>query len=140
MRLTSRKNLGASVELQMTSMIDVTFLLLIFFLVTSAFMPTERDLDPGIKVNKPSAAEVTSHVEPAIVDIVQAEGRFVYKLGGREMNTAAELLDVLRKLDNKGEGAFVRTEDAAPFDMAARAIQSCKSAGFINVQYIPKGG
>jgi biopolymer transport protein ExbD len=123
----------------MTSMIDVTFLLLIFFLVTSAFMPTERELDPAIKFNKPSAARSTSHIEPAIVDILRGERGFVYKLGGREFKSPAELVSVLQQLENKGEGAFVRAEDAAPFDMAATAIQACKSAGFINVSYVPKG-
>jgi biopolymer transport protein ExbD len=138
MRLSSRKNKGGSVEMQMTSMIDVTFLLLIFFMATSSFVKAERELNPNIKVNKPAATKTTSHVEPAIIDIVRGEGGFVYKLGGREFKSADELLAVLRQLENKGEGAFVRADDAAPFDMAATAIQTCKSAGFIGVSYVPR--
>jgi hypothetical protein len=46
---------------------------------------------------------------------------------------------VLGKLENKGDGAFVRTEDGAPFDLAATAIQTCKDAGFVRVNYVPKG-
>src|SRR5215216_6568124 len=114
MRLTSRKK-GASVDMQMTSMIDVVFLLLIFFMVTSAFQKAERELDPGIKVDKPSSTQATSRVEPAIVDIVRGEGGYVYKLGGREFESPGELRGVLRRLENKGDGAFVRTEDGAPF-------------------------
>jgi biopolymer transport protein ExbD len=123
--------------MQMTSMIDVTFLLLIFFMATSTFFPAERELDPTIKVNKPAATRNTSHVEPAIVDIVPGPGGFVYKLGGREFTSAAALLDVLRRLEGKGDGAFVRVDDAAPFDMAATAIHTCKTAGFTNVSYVP---
>jgi biopolymer transport protein ExbD len=137
MRLSSRKA-GASVDMQMTSMIDVVFLLLIF-LATSGFHMSERELDPGIKVNKPSSTKASSRVEPAIVDVVRGDGGYLYKLGGREFQDATELAGVLRKLENKGEGAFVRTEDGAPFDMAATAIQACKDVGFVNVNYVPKG-
>jgi len=120
-------------------MIDVVFLLLIFFMVTSAFQKAERELDPGIKVNKPSSTQASSRVEPAIVDLVRGERGYVYKLGGREFKSPNELAGVLRKLENKGDGAFVRTEDGAPFDMAATAIQTCKDAGFVRVNYVPKG-
>jgi biopolymer transport protein ExbD len=133
-RLSSRKS-GASVEMQMTSMIDVTFLLLIFFMATSGFVIAERELDPRLVVDQPSATRSTSRMEPAIIDIVPSGGGFVYKLGGREFKTTAELGSVLRKLENKGDGAVVRGDDRAPFDMAPAAIQACKDAGFINVRY-----
>jgi hypothetical protein len=42
---------------------------------------------------------------------------------------------VLRKLENKGDGAVVRGDDKAPFDMAPAAMQACKDAGFVNVRY-----
>ena len=47
MRLTNRRH-GSKLELQMTSMIDCVFLLLIFFMVTSSFNRAERELDTGI--------------------------------------------------------------------------------------------
>lgn len=139
MRLTSRKASSAPVEMQMTSMIDVTFLLLIFFMVTSSFHQTERELDPGIKVDKKAAASRTSPVEPAIVDVSLGGTGFVFKLGGREFITSAELVVVLKQFENKNDGAFVRVNDEAPFEMAAAAIQACKDAGFVNVSYVPKG-
>ena len=133
-RLSSRKS-GASVDMQMTSMIDVVFLLLIFFMATSGFTVAERELDPKLVVDKPSSTRSTSRMEPAIIDIVPSGSGFVYKLGGREFKTTAELRSVLRKLENKGDGAVVRGDDKAPFDMAPAAIQACKDAGFINVRY-----
>jgi biopolymer transport protein ExbD len=135
MRLTSRRH-SAKLELQMTSMIDCVFLLLIFFMVTSSFHRTERELDPAIKVQR-SSARSASDLAPAMVDVVRSGGNFVYKLGGRELRSAAELTDVLRQLDNKLDGAVVRVENEAPFDMAAGAIQACKSAGFALVSYVP---
>ena len=124
----------------MTSMIDVVFLLLIFFMTTASFVKTERNLDPNIKVNRKSASQSQSDLEPAIVEVTQGVTGFVYKLGGREITTVDELTSVLRQFDNKLDGAFVRVSDEAPLRMAAAAIQACKTAGFTGVSYIPIGG
>jgi biopolymer transport protein ExbD len=84
MKLTSRGRDSAKLELQMTSMIDCVFLLLIFFMVTSSFSLAERELDSAIKVRRASLS-AASDLQPAIVEVVRAAGgSFVYKIGGRE--------------------------------------------------------
>ncbi len=128
MRLTSRKaQHEKKISLSMTSMIDVVFLLLIFFMTTASFVKTERDLDSAIKVNKNSSASA-SDLEPAIVEIVSGGSGYVFRVGAREMTTLESLTDVLRGFPNKLDGAFVRVDDGAPFEMAATAIQACKDA------------
>jgi biopolymer transport protein ExbD len=122
----------------MTAMIDVVFQLLIFFMVTASFVKTEKNLDPAIKVKKSSAAQATSHLQPAIVEVSRAKGGYVFKLGAREITSQEELTRILRQFDNKVDGAFVKVADDAPFAMAAAAIQSCKSAGFLAVSYVPQ--
>ena len=137
MRLTSRSGRHSSrIELQMTSMIDVVFLLLIFFMVTASFIKTERQLDPAIRVQRAAASQSRTQLEPAIVEVVRGQDRFVYRLGGREFDSLDELTRVLRQFENK-QDAFVRAADEAPFDMAAAAIQACKAAKFISVSYVP---
>ncbi len=137
MRLTSRKvQREKKVILSMTSMIDVVFLLLIFFMTTAAFVKTERDIDSTIKVNEKSAAQA-SDLEPAIVEIVPGGSGFVYRVGSRELTSEVELTNVLRAFPNKLDGAFVRVSDGAPFRMAAAAIQACKDADFTAVSYVP---
>ena len=121
----------------MTSMIDVVFLLLIFFMTTASFVKTERDLDSTIKVNEKSAAEA-SDLEPAIVEIVPGVSGYVFRVGSRELPSAAELTIVMRAFPNKLDGAFVQVSDGAPFRMAAAAIQACKDADFAAVSYVPK--
>ncbi|MBW3599246.1 MAG: biopolymer transporter ExbD [Planctomycetes bacterium] len=141
MKLSARKLVHSTVmELPMTSMIDVVFLLLVFFMVTAAFIETERNLDSAIEVKKSSAAESQSDLEPAVVEIVPSGGRYVYKLGAREMTSEDELLEVLEQFPAaaRADGAFVRVSDGAPFRMAAAAIQTAKTAGFLVVTYVPK--
>ena len=73
----------------MTSMIDVVFLLLIFFMTTASFVKTERQLDTNIK-NQDSASSSASDMEPAIVEIVRSGGQFAYRIGAREVRDAAQ--------------------------------------------------
>ncbi|MCA9122934.1 MAG: biopolymer transporter ExbD [Planctomycetaceae bacterium] len=137
MKLSSRKvQHEQKIALSMTSMIDVVFLLLIFFMTTASFVKTERDLDSAIKVNEKSAAEA-SDLEPAIVEIVPGGTGFVFRVGARELLSDDELTNVLRAFPNKLDGAFVRVANGAPFRMAASAIQACKDADFISVSYVP---
>jgi biopolymer transport protein ExbD len=138
MKLTSRRvNRERKIELSMTSMIDVVFLLLIFFMVTASFVKTERNLDSEIKEQKPSESPAPSDLEPAIVEIVRSGGQFVYRVGNREITSLDELRGVLRQFPNKLDGAYVRVGNAAPFRMAASAVQACKDADFTAVAYIP---
>ncbi len=138
MRLTSRSGKhGGSLELNMTPMIDCVFLLLIFFMTTASFVETERALNPAIKVQRASARAV-GDFQPAVIDVVRGSGgRFVYRVGGREIQTQQELTQVLRQFDNKIQGAFVRVSDDAIFDLPAAAIQAAKDAGFPFVSYVP---
>ena len=137
MRLTSRRaRRETEIELSMTSMIDVVFLLLIFFMTTASFVKTERNLDSAIKLKEQSNAR-SSDLEPAIVEVVMSGGRYVYRIGGLELATKDELVNVLRQFPDKLDGAYVRVSDGAPFRMAATAIQACKTAQFNIVAYVP---
>jgi biopolymer transport protein ExbD len=136
MRLTNRRH-GSKIDLQMTSMIDCVFLLLIFFMVTSSFNRTERELDAGLAIQ--GAAATQADLAPTIIEIVRGEASgFVFKLGGQRLITAEELSAVLQRIENKLDGAFVRADDEAPFLLAASAIQACKDAGILKTVYAAK--
>jgi biopolymer transport protein ExbD len=138
MKLTSRNRENSKLELQMTSMIDCVFLLLIFFMVTSSFSLAERQLDAAIQVQRVTPSPAQMDFEPAIIDIVQgSSGNFVFKIGGRELPDQKALTDVLMQFESKLD-AFVRPDDNAPFDKAAAAIQACKDARFARTIYAPR--
>ena len=79
MKLSHRLRGTQRLELSMTSMIDVVFLLLIFFLVTTTFVRPEREVVSAIKVDQKDASENQSVLEPAIVDVIQVQGQPVYR-------------------------------------------------------------
>jgi biopolymer transport protein ExbD len=139
MRLTSHHQRGEAAELPMTSMIDVVFLLLIFFMVTSSWHQAERELDPGIRVRESAGGADARDLEPVVVEVRRASSGTVFRLAGRDFDDAAALTEVLRQFPNKSDGAVIVVSDAVEFDAAATAIQACKSADFRAVTYLPGG-
>jgi biopolymer transport protein ExbD len=138
MKLSSRRiSRDNRITLQMTSMIDVVFLLLIFFIVAASFVETERELKSAIQLDK---SGVPSPFEKIVIDIVdRGDGIYVYRLGSEDYTDPDRLYEMLNQQParSKAEGAFVRVADGAPFDMSATAISLSKKAKFISVSYIP---
>ena len=121
-------------RLQVTSMIDVIFLLLIFFMATTTFSQPEAHLSPGLKEQR--AAGRASDLEPQIVDVVRDAGRDVFQLGARVLTDKASLVAALRELPRE-PGVFVRVSDDVRVESAAAAVQACRDAGFEKVSYVP---
>ena len=121
----------------MTSMIDVVFLLLIFFLVTTTFVRPERQIVSAIQSNERQSAKKETHLEPALIDVEKLGADVVFKIGAITTNDIEEVKLILRGFDDKSEGAFVRVADDVPFEAAAQAIAACRASGFIAVAYLP---
>ncbi|MEE2639530.1 MAG: biopolymer transporter ExbD [Planctomycetota bacterium] len=136
MRLSSRKRTEEKMELSTTGMIDIVFLLLVFFLVTSSFIPPEKELRPAIKTESKSKSASSSDLEKAMIEIVPEGGVHLYKLGSTRTNSVEKLMESLKSFPNKLDGAFVRADDEAPFDMTAKAISAAKKSGFVVVTFI----
>jgi len=139
MRLaTARHREAGRIELSMTAMIDVVFLLLIFFLVTTSFTKAERQLRPVIQVQERNATRSSAgRLEPAVVEVLPLDAGAAFRVGGRELSSIDELTRLLDAFDNKDEGAFVMVHDGAPFEQTAVALQACRTSGFPSVSYVP---
>ncbi|MDF5104172.1 biopolymer transporter ExbD, partial [Vibrio parahaemolyticus] len=55
MRLGRRPNQQDEAQVDLTSMLDIVFIMLIFFIVTSSFVR-----ESGVEVNRPQASNVVS--------------------------------------------------------------------------------
>ena len=133
----SRQDRQSNIQLSMTSMIDVVFLLLIFFLVTTTFVRPEKQLLSSIKVQEKNASDATSDLEPAIVEVLGPQERVRYRLGAVITNDLNEIEQILKTFENKMDGAFVKVDDEVPFDHVAQVIAACKRSGFFVVSYLP---
>ena len=76
-------------ELNMSSLIDVTFLLLIYFIVTSTIQPKEKDLPMTLPSSASTQAPVD--VEPMLIAVKSVGSSFSIVVNQREqLDTAVE--------------------------------------------------
>ncbi len=119
----------------MSSMIDVTFLLLIYFIVTSVLTPPEEELIPALQVEEGTIATETE-LEPQIVKVTTNAGQQQYEIGGQLLASRADLATVLMRLPHE-PGLIVRVDGTVTVGFALAAIQEARDAGFEKVTYVP---
>ena len=127
---------GDSVE--MTSMVDVTFLLLIFFMVTASFsfqksiqMPSQQTEDASLTANDPEAAPVTVHVDPRGSFYVMTPQWEQETLGKQQLTTA--LKRAAAETDDTPR-LSVQVHELAQLRALVDVLDSGTTAGFAAVQ------
>ena len=116
--------------LNLTSLIDVVFLLLIFFMVATTFLDPEREI--GIELPEASSAEVRGEVPDEIVINVGREGQL--SVGGRSLDRAgldAELLRVARTAPETP--VTIRGDRLVHHEDIVGVMDACGAAGLSNL-------
>jgi len=127
------RGLGGEAGLPMTSMIDVVFLLLIFFLFTASATAPESDLASVLQRSGKGAA---GDFQPQIVLVERSGEGAVFRLGAHTITDRAELRRLLLELP-RDSGVIVKVANDVSVESAAAALQTCKDAGFVKVSYVP---
>jgi len=127
-----RINKGA---LNLSSMIDVTFLLLIYFIVTTVFTPPEDALAPALKVEEGTSSQEQDY-EPQIVTVSLQEGSPAYQIGEQVLRDRQQFSALIDKLPRE-PGIIIRVTDDVPVGFAVTAVQESRNAGFERVTYVP---
>ena len=120
-----RGNRGVA-ELNIAPLIDMVFILLIFFLVTTSFVK-----ETGIDVNRPTASTAVSQAKATILVGIDAANR-IY-IDHREVDVRAVRANVERALAENPEGAVVVADQASSTGTAIRVMDGCRMAGAKNV-------
>lgn len=126
-----------STALNLSSMIDVTFLLLVYFIVTTVFTPPEDLLSPALKVEEGTSSQ-QEEFEPQIVTISIQGANPAYLIGEQVLRNREQFVTVISKLPRE-PGIIIRVEDTVPVGFAIAAIQESRNAGFERVTYVPAG-
>ena len=152
--LKKKRRIGVSID--MTPMVDVAFLLLIFFMCTTQFKPPEKD-----KITLPESNSEAKSPESDIITIAvtskkpeygnQPHVRVIYRQGGKEVsreiladNVATEMPTVLSNARSANPAArmIVKMDKDAPYGVMADvmpSLQKAKAPRF-NVQTELEGG
>ena len=89
-------------------MIDVTFLLLLYFMVTTVLAKPEDRLSPTLQTQRDSAVSSASDFQPQIVEVMHIDDAPGYRLGVGLFRDKAALTAALRGLP-KAPGMLERT-------------------------------
>ena len=111
-----------SVDINLSPLIDMVFLLLIFFMVTTVFVE-----ETGITVDRPRAASSRQLERNSVLLGVSADGRVMH--GGREVSVNNIRGLVARLLESRKMPVIILADEAADTGVVVRVIDQCKLAG-----------
>lgn len=137
MRISPKANRRRSdrVTINLASMIDVSFILLFYFMVATMINDRETRLSANLQTQSGEAGAAgdfqTQNIEVRVVD-----GSPAYVVGTRVCRDRSQLINVLKPLP-KSAGAFVKVADDVDVGFAVAAVQMAHDAGFEKVTYVP---
>lgn len=129
---------GDDSGINLTPMIDIVFLLLIFFLAATTFARHEVEMD--LKLPESGSGRPAELVHPLVISVL-ADGRIV--LDGREVGFEAlrQRLEAAAQR-SRDQSVLVRGDRAAPFGAGIQVLDACRSARLTKVDFaaLPKDG
>jgi biopolymer transport protein ExbD len=128
-------------ELNMTSMIDVVFLLLVFFMLNLNFPVKEKTIQAVVPRAMARGAPTQRSTDPSIVFRVSRSGVGVriqiegVDLGA-DFNRAAERLKVMvADIGNPDIPVVISVDDTLPYQIFIDALDATRRAGVTNIQF-----
>lgn len=123
----ARRAQRRTVELNIAPLIDMVFILLIFFLVTTSFVR-----ETGVDINRPAASTAVCKEKADILIGVTDDNRIF--MNKREIDIRAVRANVERALlENPESGVVVVADQASRTGIAIRIMDACRLAGADNV-------
>ena len=110
-------------EINISPLIDIVFILLIFFIVTTVFVE-----ETGIDVDKPRAASQQDLEKNSILIGITPEGRVYY--GGRDIGVGGVRAVVSRLIESEKETpVIIQADQATPTETTVNVLDEAKLAG-----------
>ena len=109
-------------EINVSPLIDMVFILLIFFIVTTVFVE-----ETGVEVDKPQAASAVSLEKNSILLAVTGKGQVVY--GGREIGVSGVRPLVKRMTQAEDMPVIVQGDETANYGIVLQVVDEAKLGG-----------
>ena len=124
------RNAEEDVNINLTPLIDVVFLLLIFFMVSTTFDTTSQ-----LKIKLPEASETQSSESAQKISLlIDAKGNFIVNARELTNNKSATLRAALeRSLDNGKLPIVIQSDAASPVQSLVTAMDVVGQLGFPQV-------
>ena len=128
-----RNKIGARLpEVQFTSLIDVVFLLLCFFITTSVFSQWEYEVD--IVLPTAQSGKMPDRLPGEVIINVLADGTAV--VNGQTLDDAAlrAMMDRLVQLF-PGQPVLLRADKSTAYEHVVRVLDTCRQADIWNISF-----
>lgn len=123
MRLGRRQSQQEEAQIDLTSMLDIVFIMLIFFIVTSSFVR-----ESGVEVNRPTASNVVNQKDAGIfVAITSANDIFIDKRQVDVERVQATLEHLL--LEQPEASLVIQADEHAYNGTVVQVMDAAKGAG-----------
>ncbi len=109
-------------EINISPLIDVVFILLIFFIVTTTFVE-----ETGVEVSKPQAISAEQLQKESIMIAITSDSRVVY--GGRSIGTAGVRSLVDRLLSREDLPVIILADRSVNAELLVNVIDEAKLGG-----------
>jgi biopolymer transport protein ExbD len=109
-------------EINISPLVDMVFLLLIFFIVTTVFVE-----ETGVEVQKPKAASAQNLEKKSILLALTSDGQIVY--GGREVRLSGLRGLIFRLLRDQEMPVIILADEQSRSGVLVDVIDECKLAG-----------
>src|SRR6185503_8217366 len=131
-RVRSSRRGPDRVTINLASMIDVSFLLLFYFMVATMLQDKETRLSTNLQTQNPSATGQAADFQTQNVEVRRIGDKSVYRLGSRSFEDKRELASALSSLPHQA-GVFVKVYEGVEVGFAVAAVQAARDAGFDQV-------
>jgi len=126
-RFTHNNTTKEETEINLTPMLDVVFIMLIFFIVTTSFVK-----ETGVEVNRPSAATSQQKSKANILVAIKSNGEIW--IDKRMVDLRAVRANIERlKADNANNSAVVQSDKDAKTGVVVKVMDQIRLAGITNI-------
>lgn len=122
MNLTPRKSLS---EINVTSLVDVTLVLLIIFMITSPLMQM------GIQVNLPKASSKAIETKGNVTITIRKDATIL--VGDKTIPLTILGDELVRALEEGKKGVLIRADKGVPYGAVVKVLDITRKAGIEDV-------
>jgi len=126
-RQTFQQSGGDEEDVNMTPLLDIVFIMLIFFIVTSTFVK-----EPGIEVNRPQAATAEDRKLASIIVAISADDEIWINKERVDLGEVRAIIEQLRRENPRGT-AVVQADAKSKSRMLVEVVNQIRAAGLRDV-------
>lgn len=134
MRKDHRQVETSDEEINMTPMLDIVFIMLIFFIVTASFVK-----EAGIDVAKPEAQTAIMKPRASILVAISDEGQIWINKRNVEVSSVRPIVEEL-KAENPQGSVIIQADQVSRSEIVLDVLDQVKMAGIQNIAISTKEG